>query len=417
MSTRPSYPDERRAVITGIGTITPLANNAHVMWENLVAGCSGIRRITAFDTSNIGVKVAGQIAFNPGEHLEPKEARRMARDSQLAQVAVRDAMRDANLTKAELALIAERVGVVIGTTLGGYELGIHQIMPFPQHRIGPFALLNSLPNLPCFYVAREIGAEGPSLTISTACASGTQAVGEAAGLIRRGMADVVVAGGVEALMEECLVSGLESMGVMALGYADNPSEASRPFDANRRGLVYSEGVAMMVIESRAHALRRVARIYAEIAGYATTTDVSSPAIPDATAKPGRLAMQNALIDANLPPEAVDYINPHGPGTKGDAIETLAIKQVFGERAYKIPISSTESMLGHSMGATGAVETAVCALTIWNGVIHPTINYETPDPECDLDYVPNQARRVDVNVAMCNNFGLGGQNAAVILKRQ
>ncbi len=409
------YPDERRPVITGIGTITPLGNNAHAMWDNLVAGCSGITRITAFDTKNIGVKVAGQISFKASEHLEPKEARRMSKDSQLAQVTAREAMKDANLTKADLAPIAERVGVVMGTTLGGYELGIHQIIPFPQSRVGPFALLQSLPNLPGFYVAREVGAEGPSMTLSTACASGTQTVGEAAGFIRRGMADVVLAGGVEALMEECLLAGLESMGVMALGYADNPSAACRPFDANRRGLVYSEGVAVIVIESRAHALARGARIYAEIVGYGTATDITSPAIPDATAKPGRIAMQAALADANLPPTAIDYINPHGPGTKGDATETLAIKQVFGDHAYRLQISSTKSMLGHSMGATGAVETSVCALTIANGVIHPTINYETPDPECDLDYVPNKARRADVRIAMCNNFGLGGQNATVILK--
>jgi len=410
------YPDELRAVITGIGTITPLGTNTQMMWDNLLAGCSGIQRITAFDTSNIGVKVAGQIVFNPADHLEPKEARRMARDSQLAQVAARQAMRDAGLTKADLAPIAERVGVVMGTSLGGYELTIHQIVPFPQKRIGPFTLINALPNLPGFYVAREAGAEGPSLTVSTACASGTQSIGEAAGLIRRGMADVVLAGGVEAVLEEQLMAGLEAMGVMALGCEDNPAEACKPFDLHRHGLVYSEGVGVLLIESRAHALARGARVYAEIVGYGMTTDITSPAIPDASAKPGRVAMQKAIRDANMPLEAIDYINPHGPGTKGDATETLAIKQVFGERAYQIPISSTKSMLGHSMAATGAVETAVCALSIVHGMIHPTINYQTPDPECDLDYVPNHARRAEVNVAMCNNNGLGGQNATVILKR-
>lgn len=410
------YPDEFRPVITGIGTITPLGNNTQTMWDNLLAGCSGIQRITAFDTKNIGVKVGGQIAFNPTDHLEPKEARRMARDSQLAQVAARQAMRDANLTKADLASAPERVGVVMGTSLGGYELTIHQIVPFPQKRIGPFALINALPNLPGFYVAREVGAEGPSLTISTACASGTQSIGEAAGFIRRGIADVVLAGGVEAILEEQLLAGLEAMGVMALGFEDQPTEACRPFDLHRHGLVYSEGVGVLVIESRAHALARSARIYAEIIGYGLTTDITSPAIPDASAKPGRVAMQMALRDADLPIDAIDYINPHGPGTKGDATETLAIKQVFGERAYQIPISSTKSMMGHSMAATGAIEMAVCALSIVNGVIHPTINYQTPDPECDLDYVPNQARRAEVNVAMCNNNGLGGQNTTVILKR-
>jgi 3-oxoacyl-[acyl-carrier-protein] synthase II len=408
--------DEQRPVITGIGMITPVGSNTQITWENLVAGCSGIQRIMAFDPKNIGVKVAGQIAFNPADYLESKEARRMSRDSQFAQVAARQAMQDARLTREELAPIAERVGTVIGTTLGGYELGIHQIMPFPEKRIGPFALLNSLPNLPGYYIAREVGAEGPSLTISNACVSGTQAVGEAAGFIRNGIADVVLVGGVEALIEESLVAGLESMGVMALGFEDNPSEASKPFDANRTGLVYGEAVTVMVIESLAHAEARGAHIYAEIVGYGASTDISSPAIPDSTGKPGRIAMQIALRDAKMRPEDVDYINPHGAGTKGDAIETLSIKQVFGEYAYSIPISSTKSMLGHPMGAAGTVETAVCALTIDRGVIHPTINYRVPDPECDLDYVPNHARPADVGVAMCNNNALGGSHATLILKR-
>ena len=253
------YRDDQRAVITGIGILCPLGHNAHVMWQNLVAGCSGIQKITAFDTANIGVKVAGQIDFDPNNHLERKESRRMSRDSQLAQVAARDAMKDANLTKADLEPISERVGVVMGTSLGGFELSVHDIAPFPQKRIGPFALLNALPNLPGFYVSREVGAEGPSLTVSTACASGTQAIGEAAGMIRNGAADVVLAGGVEALVEECLLAGLEAMGVMSLGHEDKPSEACRPFDANRHGLVYSEGAAVMVIESRAHALARGAQ--------------------------------------------------------------------------------------------------------------------------------------------------------------
>ncbi len=409
------YPDDQRAVITGIGLITPLGNQTETVWNNLVAGKSGIRRITAFDPCNIGVKIAGEVDFSPVGHIEPKDARRMSRDSQMALVAAQDALRDAGLSKEDLEPISERVGVVLGTTLGGYELGIHQIMPFPQQRVGPFSLLNSLPNLPSFYIAREAGAEGPSLTISNACASGTQSIGEAAGFIRRGMADVVVAGGVEALIEECLLAGLESMGVMALGFENNPTEASKPFDANRSGLVYSESAAILIVESLAHARARGAHIYAEVMGSAVTTDITSPAIPNPSAKPGRIAMQNALRDARLSPDDIDYINPHGPGTKGDATETLAIKQVFGERAYEVPISSTKSMMGHPMGATGAIETAVCALTIAKGVIHPTINYVTPDPECDLDYVPNEARQADVKVAMCNNNGLGGQNATVILR--
>jgi len=403
-----------RVVITGLSAITALGGTAQETWEKLKAGVSGIRRITSIDTSCLGVKVAGEIEYDLAARLEPKEMRRMSRDSQLAVVTARDALADAGLSNSYLETIPERVGVSIGTTLGGYEIGIKQVMPFPQTRIGPFALLNSLPNLPGYYISREMHAEGPSLTISTACASSTQSIGEGAGMIKRGLADVVFAGGVEGLVQECLIAGLEAMGVMATGYENNPTEASRPFDADRRGLVFSEGVAIMVLESLKHALARGARIYAEVLGYAASTDISSPAIPDSTGKPARQAMSWALADAHLPPDVVDYINPHGPGTKGDATETLAIKQVFCERAYKIPVSSTKSMLGHPMGGAGAVEAMVCTMTIADGVIHPTINYQTPDPECDLDYVPNQAREAKVRVAMSNSFGLGGQNATVLL---
>src|SRR5258708_12543653 len=237
----------------------------------------------------------------------------MSRDSQLAQVAARQAMLDANLTKEDLAPLAERVGVVMGTTLGGYEIGIHQIMPFPEKRIGPFGLLNSLPNLTGYYIGREVGAEGPSLTISNACVSGTQAVSEAAGLIRSGMSEVVLAGGVEALLEVSLFAGLEAMGVMALGFEDNPTEACKPFDANRSGLVYSEAAAVLVVESLAHAVARGARVYAEIVGYGMTTDITSPAIPDASAKPGRGALQMALPKPDLFPPTLCFITPLRPG--------------------------------------------------------------------------------------------------------
>src|SRR5258708_26219898 len=243
----------------------------------------------------------------------------MSRDSQLAQVAARQAMLDANLTKEDLAPLAERVGVVMGTTLGGYEIGIHQIMPFPEKRVGPFALLNSLPNLPGYYIAREVGAEGPSLTLSNACVSGTQAVSEAAGLIRSGMREVVLDGGVEAVLEESLFAGLEAMGVMALGFEDNPTEACKPFDANRSGLVYSEAAAVLVVESLAHAVARGARVYAEIVGYGMTTDITSPAIPDASAKPGRGGMPQAAPKRGFFAEDSDFIKPHGPGTQSDAV--------------------------------------------------------------------------------------------------
>ncbi len=402
-----------RVVITGVGALTPLGNCAPEIWDALKAGRSGIRKITVFDPKNVGVKVAGQLNFNPTQYIDHKDARRMSRDSQITLVAAREAARDAGLSPDDLLPEAERIGVVTGTTLGGYELGVRQIMPFPQTRIGPFVLLNSLANMPGYYVAREFHAEGPSLAISTACASGAQAIGEAANMIWRGEADVVFAGGVEALLEECLLAGLEAMGVMVLGHEDNPASACRPFDMHRQGLVYGEGVAVLVMESLAHARKRGARIYAEALGYGVSTDYSNPAIPEPTAKPVRQAMLRALGNGKIPVDSVQYINPHGPGTKGDAVETLAIKQVFGERAYQIPISSTKSMLGHCMGASGAVEAMATVMTIYDGVIHPTINYETPDPECDLDYVPNVARDSKVRVAISSNFGLGGQNASVV----
>jgi len=404
-----------RVVITGLGAIAPMSDTPIQLWDNLIAARSAIRVITQYDRSCTKVKVAGEIDFNPSLFLEPREARRMSRDSQLAVVATRQAMRDSGLTTALLESCTDRVGVVMGTTLGGYEIGLREIAPFPKHRIGPYALMNSLPNLPSFYMAREVLANGPSLTVSTACASGTQAIGQGADLIRHNQADIVFAGGVEALIEASLIAGLESMGVMALGFESNPKAACRPFEANRSGLVYSEAVAVLVLESLAHASARGAHIYAELIGYGMSTDRANPAIPDPSGRPARLAMQNALNDARIAADDVNYINPHGPGTSADAIETRAIKQVFGDRAYQIPISSTKSMLGHSMGATGAVEALVTVLTIATGIIHPTINYDVPDPACDLDYVPNTARDATVKVAMSNNLGLGGQNASLIFR--
>jgi beta-ketoacyl-acyl-carrier-protein synthase II len=401
-----------RAVVTGIGAITPLGNTAATFWAQLKAGKSGIRQITAFDTRNIGVKIAGEVDFTPTTHLDSKDARRMSRDSQFALVAAREAAADAGLTPGQVD--PERIGVAMGTTLGGYELNLRQITKFPETRLGPFVLLNSLPNLPGYYIAREFCAQGPSLTITTACASGAQAIGEAAHMIWRGEAEVVFAGGVEALIEEGLLAGLEAMGVMALGHADDPTTACRPFELHRSGLVYAEGAAILVIESLAHAEARGAHIYGEVLGYGLSTDYANPAIPDPTAKPAVLAMQRALTNARVSLDTVDYINPHGPGTKGDVVESRAIKQVFGDRAYHIPISSTKSMVGHCMGAAGAIEAAATVLSVADGVVHPTINYETPDPECDLDYVPNTARETTVRVALCNNFGLGGQNASLVL---
>src|SRR5258706_7645228 len=273
-----------RVVVTGIGAITPVGDTIQTTWQALTNGKSGIRRIRSFDPKSLATKVAGEIDFSAVGRIEPRELRRMSRDSQMALIAAREAAQDAGLTPALLEPQADRVGVVLGTTLGGYELGVQQVVPFPAVRVGPFALLNSLLNLPGYYIAREMHGEGPSLTISTACASGTQAVGEAASMIWNNQADIMFAGGVEALMQEYLFAGLESMGVMATGYEDNPEAASRPFDLDWRGLVYSEGTTIVILESVSHALTREARIYCEVLGNATSTDVTSAAIPDASAK-------------------------------------------------------------------------------------------------------------------------------------
>src|SRR5258708_5152489 len=319
-----------RVVVTGLGSLSGVGSNVPEMWDRLVAGRSGIRKITQFDPKCIGVKVAGEVDFSPAGQIDPKEARRMSRDSQFAVVATREAMKDAGLTGDYLATMADDVGVVLGTTLGGYEIGINHITRFPDVRMNPFALLNSLPNLSGYYVSKEVHGEGPSLTISTACASGTQSIGEGANWIFNNQAEIVFAGGVEGLIQECLLAGLEAMGVMALGYEDNPTAACRPFDLNRKGLVFSEGVAIVVLESLAHAKARGAHIYAEVLGSGVTTDITSAAIPDPTAKPARLAMVRALKNSRISADKVGYINPHGPGTNGDALETLAIKQILGE---------------------------------------------------------------------------------------
>lgn len=411
--------NRRRVVITGIGAITPLGSSVDLFWEGLVHGVSGIRKITQFDASGFPCQIAGEIPdFNPENYLDRKEARRLPRSAQIALTAAIQAVNNAELP---VPLVdKERSAVVFGTALGGIDQldeGIITLRTQGVNKVNPFTLPFTIPNLSAFLVARQFQCLGPNRTIVTACATGTQAVGEAAEIIQQGRADLVITGGTEALIKDYSVAGFCAMRALPISYNDNPQAASRPFDANREGFILSEGAGALVVESLEHASSRGARIYAEIVGQSSSSDAYHIAQPDPDAEGPSRTMRWALEDAGILPEKIDYINAHGTSTPlNDSTETKAIKRVFGKHAYKLPISSSKSMIGHTMGAAGALETIVCLLTIKNSTIHPTINYETPDPECDLDYVPNKARKQDVRYTLSNSFGLGGQNACLILKK-
>lgn len=415
-----SYPARDRVVITGLGAITPLGHTAAQTWENLLNGQSGIDRITLFDDRNLPVHMAGEVKdFNPRLYLTAKETRRMARASQFAVAAAVQAVEDAGLPYPFRGSLAERSGVYLGSAMGNWdkaEQGVVEYIKNGALKVSPFYLLATLPNLSTFHLCVRFNAQGYTNTVSTACSAGAVAIAEAAEVIRRGRCDVMIAGGSEANINEITLAGFVSMRALSTQNSD-PQRACRPFDAQRDGFILSEGCALFVLERLDHAQARGARIYAEILGSAHTSDTYHVAIPDPASSGATRAMQWALEDAGLAGDQIDYINAHGPSTPmGDAAETNAIKTVFGERAYNIPVSSTKSMLGHTFSAAGAIEALVCLESIQTGMIHPTINYEAPDPACDLDYVPNQARSQRVDIAMSNSFGLGGQNTCLILGR-
>jgi 3-oxoacyl-[acyl-carrier-protein] synthase II len=405
-------------VITGLGAITPLGLTVKETWEGLVAGRSGVGPVTQFDASSFPTRIAGEVkGFDPKQYINFKETRRMARCSQLAIATAQEALADAGLSLPFAD--EERVGVLIGSTVGGMDLveqGLRTLWEKGLSRVKPYAVAAGVPNMPAHHISQAFQARGYNSTISVACASGTQAVGEAAEVIRRGAADVMISGGVEAMICEVPFAGFAAMRAISTRN-EEPEKASRPFEAHRDGFVIAEGCAVLILESLEQALARGARIYAELLGYGCSSDAYHMAAPDPTGAGPVLAMRWALEDAGVEIAAVDYINAHGPGTPlGDAAETKAIKMLFGERAYKVPVSSTKSMIGHALGGAGAIEALACTLTIRDNVIHPTINYETPDPECDLDYVPNLARSAQVNVVLSNSFGLGGQNACLVVGR-
>jgi len=408
----------QHVVITGMSAITSVGHTVAETWEALKAGRSGIKRITLMDASPYACQIAGELKdFDPGQFIPRKKQRYMALASQLAVITANQAVEDANLDLSQED--RDRVGVSIGTAGGSCveETERTALMQTGQAsgRTSPFQVMRFWPNMPAYFIAEAHEVRGFSNTVCTACASATQAIGEAAEAIRRGVAEVMITGGTESMISEIVLAGFCAMRAIATNSNDEPERAMRPFDANREGFVSAQGSAMLILESLAHAQARGARIYAELLGYGASNDAYHMIAPDPEGKGAALAVRQALASARVGTEAVDYINAHGTSTPlGDVAETNAIKAVFGERAYEIPISSTKSMIGHMMGATGAVEAIVCVMSMREGIIHPTINYETPDPECDLDYVPNQARSAEVKVAVSNSFGLGGQNAVLVL---
>ena len=408
-----------RVAITGMGAITPLGNSVSEFWQACVEGKSGIDYVTQFDATGYPSRIAGEVkGFDPQDYMDRREARRMSRFSQFAVAAGHQA-----LQAAELDLRREedsgRVAVILGNGIGGLpniEEAVHSIRDKGGMRIDPFFMPKMLPNMAAAQLSMFIGAKGYSNTVTTACAAGTQAMGDSLDLIRSGRADVVLTGGSEAALCELGLSGFAVMRALSTRN-DEPQKASRPFDRDRDGFVAAEGAAIFVFEEMERARRRNAPIIAEIAGYGACSDAHHVVAPCADGEGASRAMTWAIEDAGVTPEEIDYIGAHGTSTKlNDSSETFAIKKTFGEQAYRIPISATKSMIGHPFGAAGALESVACLESMRNGIIHPTINYEHPDPECDLDYVPNKARRADIRVALKNSFGFGGQNACLLFKR-
>jgi len=411
--------DERiRVVITGMGAMTPLGETPEEYWKNLVAGTSGIGPMTLCDPEGYPCQISGEVSgFDPDTYIGNKEARRMARFTQLAVAAALQAVEaaDYDISKDD----PYRVGVLLGNGNGGFptlEENCRILADRGGMRMSPFFFPMILPNMAAAAVSRYTGAHGYNSTATTACAASNQAMGEAVSVIRRGAADVMLAGGTEAGISLLGLSGFAVMRALSTRN-DEPQKASRPFDAGRDGFIPSEGSVIMVLESLEHAIGRGANILAELAGFGSTSDAGHPVQPEESGVSAAAAMHIALNDAQVSLNQVDYINAHGTSTPlNDALETVAIKRLFGDLAHKIPISSTKSMVGHSLGAAGSLDAAACVKTITENAIHPTVNYDVPDPQCDLDYVPNQSRAADVQVALSNAFGFGGQNACLVFRK-
>jgi beta-ketoacyl-acyl-carrier-protein synthase II len=413
--------EPRRVVVTGLGAVTPVGSTAPESWANLLAGCSGIDTLTLFDPTAFGVRIGGEVKnFQPEAHIPSKELRHMDRSSKFALVAAKEAVADAALDVAREC--PERVGIIFGTAAGGVERVLTQqqvLLERGPDRVSPMFLPHFLPDSASGLVAMAIGAEGPNMAVASACATGSHAVGEALKTIQRDDADEKLAGGTEASILPVIFAGYINMRALS-SRSDDPKRASRPFDADRDGFVISEGAAVLVLEEAEHAKQRGARIYCEVVGYGSGNDAFHMVQPKdqgaGAAKVMRAALRDAARTCGLAPEDIGYINAHGTSTPyNDRFETAAIKDVFGEHAYKLAVSSTKSMTGHMFGAAGAVEALACVKAVETGWLPPTINYETPDPACDLDYVPNKSRRWEPTAAISNSFGLGGHNATVVFR--
>lgn len=408
----------KRVVVTGLGVVASLGHNVPDFWASILAGKSGIGRVTQFDVKDYTCQIGAEVRdWDPAQHMDPKEVRRNDRYTHFGFVAARQAVADAKLdmTKED----ADRVGVIIGSGIGGMwtiENQHKNLLERGPRKVSPFMIPALISNMVGGLVAIDLGARGPNFGVVSACATATHAIGESLRMIRGGEADVMVCGGAEASITPLSYAGFCSMKAMSTNN-ENPQKASRPFDANRDGFIMGEGSGILVLESLEHALARGAHIYCELTGYAATCDAYHITSPDPDGKGLSLAMTRALADARVRPEEIDYINAHGTSTPyNDKFETLAIKKVFGDHARKVMISSTKSMTGHLLGAAGGIEAVISVKTIETGEVPPTINLETPDPECDLDYVPNVKRSANVRTVLSDNLGFGGQNAALVFRK-
>jgi 3-oxoacyl-[acyl-carrier-protein] synthase II len=409
---------KRRVVVTGIGAVTPLGNDAWTTWNNIKNGVSGIAPGTIYDVDKVDVKIAAEVKdFAPEDFIDKKEARRMGRYSQFAVAASKMAVKDAGI-QIGIDINPERVGVWIGSGIGGlaeFEEQHRKFIEKGQRRVNPFTIPMLIPDMAAGQVSIEVGAKGMNSCTVTACASGANSIGDAFRVIQKGDVDIMIAGGTEATITEMTIAGFSNM--TALSKNPDPKTASRPFDKNRDGFVIGEGAGIVVLEELEHALARGAHIYGELMGYGATADAHHITSPAPEGEGAQRAMKLALADAGISPDQVDYINAHGTSTSyNDLNETLAIKEVFKEHAYTLSVSSTKSMTGHLLGATGAIEAIFSLLAIKEGILPPTINYETPDEQLDLDYVPNTAKRKDIQIALSNSLGFGGHNATLIFKK-
>ena len=410
--------NKRRVVITGLGALAPNGNSVSDYWDSLISGRSGINHITSFDTENLNVKIAGELSnFNPEDHFDRKEIRKLDPFTIYHLVSSKEAISNSGLNEDKLDL--NRVGVMIGSGVGGIQTLEDQHGTYSsrgQRRVSPFFVPRMIANIAAGNLAIKYGFKGPNQTIISACASGTDAIGLASRVIQYGDADVMITGGTEASITGLTISGFANIKALST-QNENPKTASKPFDAMRDGFVLGEGSASIVLEELSHAKKRNANILAELVGYGSTDDAFHITQPSAGGEGAIRAMKNAISDANLSIENIDYINAHGTSTPfNDKTESAAISSLFGSHAKKLKVSSTKSMIGHALGASGALEAVACILALQNNILPPTINYKNPDPECELDYVPNNSQEFETNLAMSNSFGFGGHNGVILMKK-